>query len=200
MKRVLLVVVVALVAPAAALAKGASEATIDGPGLDTPIVIEGDGETPFHPLGRLAALTGFFPAVFERTPNPMLADQPGTHLGPRYAVSWVMPYGEQSSVIRQDVYPYATPYPVSYMEPGQPFFEEMRTLGGWYQGTPELKRRLVEVGLPANAPSTGAGGGMSGWQIGLLVLAGALALALLVPKIAVWASNRSTFSIRRPSE
>ena len=180
MKRLLLSSLIVLALPAAALAKGASEATIEGPGLETPIVVESDGETPFHPLGRLAALTGLFPAVFERTPNPMLADQPGTHLGPRYTVSWVMPYGEQSSVIRQDVYPYAKPLPVSYMEPGQPFFEEMRTLGGWYQGTLELKRRLVEVGIPANAPSTGGGFEFGRWPIALLAVGGVIALTVVV--------------------
>jgi hypothetical protein len=179
MRRFLLIATLALVVPGVALAKGASEATIEGPGLDGAIVITGDGESGASTLGHLAELAGFFPAVFERTPNPMLDTQPGTDLGARYAVRWVMPGPSGESVIRQDLYPYAKPFPVSYTKPGQRFWDGQRTHGGWYQSTPDLKRTLMQIGIPARAPSSGGGGGMSGWQIVLLAMSGATALALL---------------------
>jgi hypothetical protein len=178
MRRFLLIATLALVAPAAALAKGASEATIEGPGLDG-VVIRGDGEDGgASTLGRLAELAGFFPAVFGQTPNPMI---PGgvSDLGPRYVVRYVMPGPSGESILRQDLYPYAKPFPVSYTPPGQPFWDGQRTLGGWYQSTPELKRALAEVGLPARAPSAGDAGGLGAWQIGLIAVGGAIALALL---------------------
>ena len=82
MKRFLLVMFVALAMPAAALAKGASQATIEGPGFHGAIVIPGDGEDGGNStLGRLAELGGFYPAVFLRTPNPMLASAPSRELG-----------------------------------------------------------------------------------------------------------------------
>jgi hypothetical protein len=181
MKRFLLITLVALAVPTTALAKGASEATIEGPGLDEAIIVRGDGESLESPLGRLSELSGFFPAVFERTPNPMLATRPGISLGPRYSVSWVMPYGDRSSVVHQDLYPFARPFPVSYTKPGQAFFDGMKTHGGWYQGTPELKQALAEIGLPASPPAPGDDDGLRPWQITLLVVgAAALVVALVV--------------------
>jgi hypothetical protein len=180
MKRFLVIAVVALALPVAAIGKGASEATIEGPGLDGAVVIPGDGEGGGTLLGRIVELSGFFPAVFERTPNPMLAEPPGIELGPRYTVRYVMPGPEgQESILEQHLYPYAEPYPVSYTKPGQPFFQGMRTFGGWYQGTPELKQALTEIGIPAQAPGTGDTGGLGGWQIALLAVGGAMALALM---------------------
>jgi LPXTG-motif cell wall-anchored protein len=50
------------------------------------------------------------------------------------------------------VYPYAQGGPVTYMEPGQPFFGMDETRGGWFRGSPELKQAL-DAGLPSTAPS-----------------------------------------------
>ena len=153
MNRLIVISMLALALPAAAIAKGASEATIEGPGLASALVIRGDGHD-FLALGRLSQLGGFFPAVFGQTPNPMLEAQPGIDLGPRYTVRYVLPGGTtQASIIRQDLYPYARPFPVTYTEPGQAYWDGQRTLGGWYQGTPELRQLLTEIGLPATRPS-----------------------------------------------
>jgi hypothetical protein len=58
-----------------------------------------------------------------------------------------------ADTLRQDLYPYASGGPLSYMKPGQPFWEQ-RTRGGWYRGTAELKRMLVRASLPAKAPAS----------------------------------------------
>src|SRR6266704_4237053 len=76
-------VLLALV-PTAALAKGASAATIDGGGPggpgngpNGPITLRGDGEPGSGTdLGTLADLSGLFPAMFGQSPDPMLEASP----------------------------------------------------------------------------------------------------------------------------
>jgi hypothetical protein len=145
--------VVVLLTPTAALAKGASKATITGPGLGGGIRLAGEGHPGGGALMRIAEDSGFFPAVFLTTPNPMLSERPDGELGPRYTIVYVMP-GPSGGVdeIRQDVYPYATPSLVSYTKPGQPYFGTERTVGGWYIAESTLKDDLVAVGLRATAP------------------------------------------------
>jgi hypothetical protein len=157
MKRLVLLfaaVAGALLAPAAATAKGPSTATIAGPGLAHAIDIvghsEGDSTTP---LGILVTEGGFFAQVFEQTPRTTLRARPKTWLGPSYRVTYTMPGGNMGdSTLRQDLYPYATNGPITYMAPGQKFWDTNSTIGGWYRGTRELKRTLVKAGLPARAP------------------------------------------------
>ena len=144
--------VVVLLAPTAALAKGASEATITGPGLGNGIRLAGEGDPGGGALMQIAEDSGFFPAVFLTTPNPMLSERPDGELGPRYTIVYVMPGPSGVDEIRQDVYPYATPSLVSYTKPGQPYFGTERTVGGWYVAGPPLKDDLVAVGLRATAP------------------------------------------------
>ncbi len=195
MRRFLVVAIVALLSPAAALGKGASEATIEGPGLDGAVAIPGDGEGGGGTtLGRLVQLSGFFPSVFEQTPNPMLDTRPDVTLGPRYVVRYVMPGPEgQESILEQHLYPYAKPYPVSYTKPGQPFWgatsqdaaarrDGQHTFGGWYVSTAELKQTFAEIGLPARPPSANDGGF---WRdtprlVGVAVGIGAAVLVLVV--------------------
>lgn len=193
MKRFLLISILALAVPAAALAKGASEATIEGPGLEGKVVVPGNGEDGgASTLGRLAELAGFFPAVFRQTPNPMLTARPGLRLGPRYTVRYVMPGPSPTpSIIEQDVYPYAKPFPVSYTKPGQTYWDGQKTFGGWYQSTPELKQALTAIGLPATAPSGGGNAGFWSSTPQLIGTFGGIAAAVLaVAAIAVIVRRR----------
>ena len=163
MKRFLLIAMIALLTPAAALAKGASEATIEGPGLDGAVVIPGDGE-----------------------------GGGGTTLGPRYVVRYVMPGPEgQKSILVQHLYPYAKPYPVSYTKPGQPFWgatsqdaavrrDGQHTFGGWYVSTAELRQTLAQIGLPTRPPSADDGGFWSSTPNLIGVIAGIAAALLAV--------------------
>ena len=57
------------------------------------------------------------------------------------------------SRITQYVYPYAKPRPLSYLKPGQAFWDGRKAHGGWYRATAALKRALVRSGLPATPPS-----------------------------------------------
>jgi hypothetical protein len=195
MKRLVLalvaVLLVAMLIPAGALAKGASEARIEGPGLDEPISLAGEGRPGGVELMQLAENAGFFPAAFGQIPDPMLRTRPTGEFGPRYTITYVMPGPNgESARIRQDVYPYAklspVAYPVpgqtvTYMEPGQPFFATEKTHGGWYVATSSLKDSLVGIGLPESPPTGGGGSGFPWTVIGAFVAFGlVLAVAALL--------------------
>lgn len=146
---ILLLALAALAIPSVALGKGPSAATMEGPGGGGGITFSGDEGS--GPLGNLTQQSGWFSAVFEQEPNPMLADRPQGDLGPKYTVTYTVPGPSNDPfTIRQDVYPYATSGPVTYLAPGQPIFD-MQTPGGWFQAGPDLKETLVAAGLPETA-------------------------------------------------
>jgi hypothetical protein len=147
----LALVLVALAVPAAALAKGPSQGSISGPGFSKTIKVLYDGGGG-SPGDNLAQASGFFPAAFGQSPDPMLHGKPSGPLGPRYTIVWTVPGGNATTFhVRQALYPYARGGAVSYTKPGQRIFG-MGTRGGWYRDA-ALKRSLVRLGLPAQAPS-----------------------------------------------
>ena len=176
-----LVVSAALVVCSAALAKGATQATIKGPGLKkSGLVLRSDsGGDPSSGsrLGRLAEAAGFFPAVFDQAPDPMLRERPKGNLGPKYTVDYVMPGPDgTTSTIRQDLYPYAEPYALSYTKPGQAFFDRGQgTHGGWFMTTSAVRTVLH---LPAQPPEArpGDGSGWLRWVAIVITIAAGLAL------------------------
>ena len=154
---------VAIAFPTAALAKGASEAMISGPGLEGGAIhLMGGGGDPASgsPLGKLAEYAGYFPATFGQVPDPMLRHKPRGTLGPKYLIVWTVP-GPSSDTARlhQDLYPYARPGPLTYMRPGQPFFGDQRTHGGWFAAPGAIKSMLVGAGLPVRPPGEDSGSG-----------------------------------------
>jgi len=151
MKKLVLVVVISLALPAAALGKGPSAAEISGPGLKT-ISLSGDGEDGgASTFGRFTEAAGFFPAMFHQQPDPMLRSRPKGDLGPRFTITWVVPGPGGHSRVAQDVYPYAKPYTVTHMRPGQRFWGTERTHGGWYVAGGTLKQALVRSTAAAGA-------------------------------------------------
>jgi len=174
MKRLLFLLAVAgLALPAAALAKGPSEARITGPGLGRAIKISGT-ESDGSPIMNLADAAGFFPAAFGQDPNPMIA-RPKGDLGPKYVITYKVPGGNSNDfTIRQDLYPYAArPYALTYTKPGQPIFG-MQAKGGWWTDQ-RLKSVLVAAGLPRTAPAanvktSSSAGFLSDGKIGAFVL------------------------------
>jgi hypothetical protein len=178
----------ALLVPTAALGKGASEATITGTGLGNGIRLAGEGAPDGGTLMQLAEASGFFPSVFATTPSPMLSKRPHGSLGPRFQIAYVMPGPNgETSTIRQDLYPYALPNPVSYVKPGQRYFGDQATVGGWFVGQRALKDKLVAVGLPETPPS---GGGFDfPWTI-VAALAGIVAAAAVTVLTALRVRRR----------
>ena len=174
-------VLFALLIPATAGAKGPSEATITGPGLSSPIRFAGDEGNYSQAFGDLINLGGFFPQTFGQSPNPVKRSKPSTALGPRYEVAYVVP-GPSTDTLRQQLYPYASGGPVTYMKPGQKFWGTQYTLGGWLRAGVGLKSMLVAAGfrrrrLPLDtAPRAGgrrscsAAGSASSLALGALLL------------------------------
>ncbi len=165
--------------PSLALAKGPSEATIDGPGLAEAVSIPFDSQASAA-FWRIVEDTGFFPAVFGQTPDPMLAKRPRGSLGPRYVMTYTLPgLNGVGTVLHQDVYPYARPRPVTYTRPGQRFFVDQETAGGWFVAEPSLKRSLVTAGLPETPPASEDDASFP-WPVAALIAAlGALVVAAL---------------------
>jgi len=183
MKRLLfLFAIAALALPAAALAKGPSEAAITGPGLAKAITIVG-AEVEGSPLMSFAEQAGFFPAAFGQQPDPMLPGKPKGALGPKYRIEYKVPGGNNETFqISQDVYPYASPSAVTYMPSGQRIFDST-TQGGWFE-SPQLKDTLIAAGLPKTAvaakaqSSSSAGFSATGWLavvIGIALVVGSAA-------------------------
>jgi hypothetical protein len=165
----------ALAMPVLASAKGPTEGSVSGPAFTKTFKVSNDGSGG-TPGGDLTQTSGFFPAAFGQSPDPMLHRKPTGPLGARYTLAWKVPGGGSAMFrIRQDLYPYARGGAVTYTRPGQPIFGTS-TLGGWYRN-PELKRTLVSLGLPAQAPS--AGSGTSYALVAGLAAAGVLVVAVL---------------------
>ena len=168
----------ALAVTATAAAKGPTEASMTGPGLDHAIPIKGESESGTGtPLGSFVEFGGVFPQVFVRYPDPTTRTRPAGDLGPRYRVTYRVPGPSGVSTIVQDVYPYAKPSPVTYMPAGQRVWAGQRTHGGWFVANPALKTTLVAAGLPKSPPAAEASGGSFPW---VWVLAGVFAVVVLL--------------------
>jgi hypothetical protein len=145
---------VALALPAVAAAKGPVSASISGPALERTLAITGDGEGPGTALGTLADASGYFAQMFGQSPDPTLATRPSGRLGLRYTVVYVVPGpNNMRSRVVQYIYPYAKPVALTYMKPGQRFWDSERAHGGWYRASAGLKKVLIRAGLPARAPA-----------------------------------------------
>lgn len=176
--QLLIAAAVALVLPAAALAKGPDRASVSGPGLDRTIVLAGNGESGQGTLGALTMDGGFFPQMFGQSPSPLLPRRPAGSLGPRFTVRYRVPGPATPSHVRQELYLYAPGGALTYMRPGQTFWGTHKTVGGWYRAPQSLRSRLVRAGVPARPPSGGSGAGSGhafGWAVG-----GAVVAALLI--------------------
>src|SRR6266508_2417974 len=128
------------VAPVA-LAKGASAATIKGPGLHRPISLRGLGEPGADTkLAKLSDQAG------------QLAGAPPGDLGPRYTITYAVPGDGGTFTVVQDLYPYAPGGAVTHAQPGQPLWGGQQVVGGWFRGPSTLLPMLVSLGLPSKAP------------------------------------------------
>src|SRR5215467_7891544 len=191
-----------------ALAKGATQARITGPGLAHAIVISVHGEAtgPTSRLGTLAWQTGLFAVLFGPSgnipaPARLAGAPPAGTLGPRYTLIYTVPgvtpnptsamYGH----IRQDLYPWAAGGPVIYTPPGQQGFNGGTVqAAGWFRGRPPLARVLAQIGLPPRSRAlaaqarlnAAAGSGAPAW---LVASAAVLAVAAL-SGVALWLRRR----------
>lgn len=138
------------VAPAA-MAKGASAATIKGPGLARPISVRGLGEPGTDTqLAKLSDQTGLFAAMFGDTAGGQPSgERPSGDLGPRYTVTYAVPGDNTTFAVVQDLYPYAPGGPVTHVQPGQRLWAGQQVVGGWFRGPATLLPMLRSLGLPS---------------------------------------------------
>ena len=150
------------------------------------------------PFWRLVEATGWFEAAWG-SPSHLPQEQPQAELGPRYTITWTVP---SSNKLQQDVYPYAKPYPLTYMPRGQKLYGTPVN-GGWFVGGAKLKKTLTRVGVPAQAPAPQpppasqshpptpqvSDSGLSLFDIGAIA-AGALVLLIATLVLAVRALRR----------
>ncbi|HZB23395.1 MAG TPA: hypothetical protein VE444_06075 [Gaiellaceae bacterium] len=164
---VLIISALALVVAAPVAAKGPAEATLSGPGLGEGVLLDAESAM------QIMETSGFWPATYRQTPNPLLRARPKGDLGPRYRIEYRVlgPNGEIP--IAQDVYPFAKGGPVTHVAAGQPLFEQPTT-GGWFRAPTSLRHTLALHGVQ-NAPTKKASKGVSAaWMLAPLA---ALALA-----------------------
>jgi len=164
-------VTVAFATPA--LAKGATQASITGPGLARPITISAQGAEAMpgagDALSSLAEQTGLYTVLFGSgtgTPDePSLLRTPpaAAPLGPKYTLTYTVPGitpgpGQANGKIRQVLYPRAAGGPVIYTSPGQHGFGQPLQVTGWFRGIPQLSATLTRLGVPAGASRPSAPG------------------------------------------
>lgn len=183
-----LALVAALAFPSLGAAKGPTAATMQGPGIGGANHLGGNSEGGTGtPLGALTIGGGFFPQAFGQVPDPTLVEQPAGNLGPRYRITYKLPGSNVPAVLHQDFYPYARPAPLTYMKPGQTFWDGQLTHGGWFVAATSLRGKL---GLPPQPPATSShkssdkSSGTHLWRwsgigAGALVLCAAAAFLLL---------------------
>jgi hypothetical protein len=164
--------------PSAAHAKGATEASVKGPGLATAIRLDmTDGPGPS--VHTLAESSGLYETMYAETPN---LTPPTADLGPRYEATYTV---LADSVVRQHLYPFARGGAAAYVPPGQPLEGGQSTRGGWFRGpqTEGLKPLLISLGMPATptptrpAPVTKTGDAL---PVGPLAAVGGALLLLVV--------------------
>jgi hypothetical protein len=172
MKKFALIVLIVLALPGTALAKGPAKASVAGPGITT-ITISG-AEGSATPFWRFVEATGWFEAAY----GPRLPETPPTgELGPKYTITWAVP---SSDSLRQDIYPYAKPYPLTYMPSDQKIWGTP-VKGGWFVGRAKLEKALARIGLPAEPPPAPAASRSSLETGGIAAAAAFFALATSLP-------------------
>lgn len=163
-------VTAALATPA--LAKGATRASITGPGLSRPVIVSAQGEALPGETGALSSLagqTGLFMVLFGAGngtpggPSPLRTPPAAASLGPKYTVTYTVPGvtpgpGQADGQIRQYLYPRAAGGPVICTLPGQQGFGQPLQATGWLRGTPQLTATLTRLGVPASAAFPSAPG------------------------------------------
>jgi hypothetical protein len=133
-----------LLLPTSAQAKGATDVTVTGPGLAAPIRL-GNASPDGTSANRLWQAAGLLVSNPDRISDNV--PQKGA-LGPRYRATFHWLVGpDETTPIRQELYPFADSGALSFTPPGQKELD-WAPRGGWYQAGPELTLLLADAGVP----------------------------------------------------
>jgi hypothetical protein len=142
-----------MIAGPAANAKGDFSLTVKGAGLQNPVTF-----TPAE-AGWLMDYSGFWREACSADVcrgRASYARPVVVELGPRYTLTWDLPWHRKKSILYQEVvqyvYPFAQPRSVTYMPPDQLYLLDGRTGGGWFVASPDLLQAWGDLGLPATNP------------------------------------------------
>jgi hypothetical protein len=168
-----LAAVLAIAAPASA--KGPRSATIEAPGIATPI--EADWSTDQDAFGALVERSALWAAASPDGPGAPVGDRPVIRrptgdLGPELCITWDVPGlgGHQTGITAltgapdpdaEDLappdtqvhllYPWAEGGPASFVAAGQATYSGVLTEDTWFRLEPELLDALADLGVPDRA-------------------------------------------------
>jgi hypothetical protein len=157
-------VVAVMVLAGPALAKGPGEAPlgellIAGPGLATPIQLEGHlafgpfGEEMTAPDSNSRDLSAFvLGSGLIPSDTGYFGGEPEGDLGPRYSVTATI-FGPDAATVRQDLYPFAKGGPLFFNPPGQEGFYGSRLASAWWYPPAQVMTILTRHGLPLTPPA-----------------------------------------------
>jgi hypothetical protein len=145
---IVLVGCVMAVLPTPVSAKGIDQtlAIVSGPGLDRPLILEREEWSQAVVIGRLIG------------DSPEVSRPPADRLGPAYEVHFQLSVPRDGwpslTLIRQRLYPYATPAPVTYtpLQFWRNPFGSNRIEPGWQVFPPTMVEELQRFGLPERPP------------------------------------------------
>jgi hypothetical protein len=212
-----------------ALAKGATRASITGPGLVRPVTVSAQGEAlpgQGDTLSSLAVQTGLFMVLFgpgsgtPGGPSPLRMPPAAASLGLKYTVTYTVPGvtpgpGQADGQVRQYLYPRAAGGPVIYTLPGQQGFGQPLQATGWLRGTAQLTATLTRLGVPAGTSLPAAPGSAASVPAApapaaapkpddttapaWLIATIVSAVAIAIAGTALWLRRRSRPAIDRPA-
>lgn len=187
-----LAIPVALAPPA--VAKGATEVVVTGPGLDHVELgfTRDESDVDVGSLSETSGIYGIFGSgEFVNAPG-LSADE----LGPRYDLTW---YEGRELLATSRVYPFAEGGAWAEVPEGQRVWD-VDLAGGWWHGGAALEQQLVALGAAA-PPAAGSVGSASppgvepaetsGWSLPVAGITGLAALAVLVGASAWLLRRRS---------
>ena len=160
-------------------AKGPSQGVIEGPGIAPPLELHDPGERTIGPdLAAMVQESGFLDQLFGNDDVRELP--PPGELGARYTVRYTM-----DGTVTQYVFPFAASGPVTYMPPGQLYWGNGRTGGGWFSAKRKLRDLVEGFGATPRATMEGAvsvapqTAGVSRLSLAAALAAGAIVVLLL---------------------
>lgn len=109
------------------LAKGPSQAVLEGPGLTSPIPLRPPDQRTIGPaLATMVQESGFFGGLNGTGSGYRITRPRNSQLGPRFTVRYTLGGPGEEGIIVQYLYPYATFGPVTHMPSDQPFWIDQK--------------------------------------------------------------------------